>query len=175
MVVPTAFGQDPAEDVHVTPRLQLPQTESDQAGPDSELQDPLIFLKVEVNLVLDRDALFAMTLTFRVRADYQALVEKRNMASLRNANQARIWGQKLLAADPNYDDGYLASGSSKYIVGNLAAPVRWLLRIQGISGDNEDGLQELKLTAEHGHYLAPLARILLAVAYLRNNDVQQVK
>lgn len=123
----------------------------------------------------DRDALFAMTLTSGLRADYQALVEKRNMASLRNANQARTWGQKLLAADSDYYDGYLASGSSKYIVGNLAAPIRWLLRMQGISGNKEDGLQELKLTAEHGHYLAPLAKILLAVAYLRDNNVQQAK
>ena len=47
--------------------------------------------------------------------------------------------------------------------------------MQGISGDKEDGLQELKLTAEHGHYLAPLARILVAVAYLRDNNVQQAK
>ena len=123
----------------------------------------------------DRDALFAMTLTSGLRADYQALVERRNMVSLRNANQARTWGQKLLAADPNYYDGYLASGSSKYIVGNLAAPIRWILRMQGISGDKEDGLQELKLTAEHGRYLAPLARILLVVAYLRDNNVQQAK
>jgi len=123
----------------------------------------------------DHDALFAMTLTSGLRADYQALVEKRNMASLRNANQARTWGQKLLAADPNYYDGYLASGSSKCIVGNLAAPIRWVLRMQGISGDKEGGLQDLKLTAEHGHYLAPLARILLAVACLRDNKVQQAK
>ena len=123
----------------------------------------------------DRDALFAMALTSGLRADYQALVEKRNMASLRNANRARTWGQKLLAADQNYYDGYLASGSSKYIVGNLAAPIRWVLRVQGISGDKEDGLQELKLTAEHGRYLAPLARILLAIAYLRDNDVQQAQ
>ena len=112
----------------------------------------------------DRDALFAMTLAAGLRADYFALIEKRNMASLRSADQARAWGETLLAVDPNYYDAYLASGSSKYIVGSLVAPVRWVLRLNGISGDKAEGIRELTLTAEKGNYLAPLARILLAIA-----------
>ena len=123
----------------------------------------------------DRDALLAMTLTSGLRADYQALIEKRNTASLRNADQARAWGQKLLAVDPTCYDAYLAMGSSNYVVGNLSAPLRWMLRLGGISGDKQEGIRELKLTSEHGRYLAPLARILLAVAYLRDRDVQQAQ
>lgn len=52
VLVPTAFGQDSVEDVHVTPRLHLPQTEPDQAGHTSGVQTHISSLKVEVNLVL---------------------------------------------------------------------------------------------------------------------------
>jgi len=123
----------------------------------------------------DRDALLAMTLASGLRADYEALVEKRNTVSLRNADEARTWGQKLLAVDPTCYDAYLAMGSSNYVVGNLSAPLRWMLRLGGVSGDKEEGIRQLKLTADHGRYLAPLARILLAIAYLRDHDVHQAQ
>jgi hypothetical protein len=122
----------------------------------------------------DPDALFAMTLASGLRADYQASLKNAVRASLRNASQSRTWGQRLLAVDPNYYDAYLASGSCKYLVGDLAT-ICWVLRMQGVFGDRKEGLQELRLTAAHGRYLAPLARILLAVAYLGNKDIQQAK
>jgi len=99
----------------------------------------------------DRDALFAMTLAAGLRADYLALIEKRSLASLYSANEARTWGEKLLAVDPNYYDAYLASGCGKYIVGSLVAPVHWALRLNGISGDKAEGIKELTLTAEKGN------------------------
>jgi hypothetical protein len=123
----------------------------------------------------DRDALFTMTLAAGLRADYLALIEKRNMASLHSAEQARSWGETLLSVDPNFYDAYLASGSGKYIVGSLVAPVRWVLRLNGISGDKAEGMKELTLTAEKGHYLAPLARVLLAIAYLREKRPEEAR
>jgi len=77
--------------------------------------------------------------------------------------------------DPNYYDAYLASGSDKYIVGSLVAPVRWALHLNGIYGDKAEGIKELTLTAEKGNYLAPLARILLAIAYLREKRPQEAR
>jgi hypothetical protein len=116
-----------------------------------------------------------MSLAAGLRSDYFALIEKRNMASLHSADLARAWGEKLLAADPTYYDAYLASGTGKYIVGSLVAPVRWMLRLDGISGDKTEGIKELTLTAKNGHYLAPLARILLAIAYLREKRPQDAR
>ena len=118
----------------------------------------------------DRDALFAMTLSSGLKADYAALIEKRNMASLHFAKDASAWARQLLAIDPNYYDAHLATGFSKYIIGTMAAPVRWILRLSGVSGDKQAGIEELQLTANHGHYLAPFARILLAIAYVREKD-----
>jgi len=117
----------------------------------------------------DADALFAMALAAGQEADYQALIEKRTLASLENAKQATTWSRRLLAVDPRYYDAYLASGSEKYIIGSLIPPVRWLVGLTGVSGDKAEGIHELKLTAQHGHYLAPLARILLATAYIREH------
>lgn len=52
----------------------------------------------------------------------------------------------------------------------MAAPVRWFVRLGGISGDKKAGIAELHLTADRGRYLAPFARILLAIAYVREKD-----
>ncbi len=118
----------------------------------------------------DRDALFALTLASGLRADYAALIEKRNIASLHYTKEADGWAQQLLAVDPQCYDAHVATGFSKYIIGSMAAPVRWLVRLGGISGDKEAGMAELKLTADHGQYLAPFARILLSIAYVRERD-----
>ncbi len=118
----------------------------------------------------DIEALFAMTLASGLRADYAALIEKHNLASLRFTKQATAWSKRLLAVDPNYYDAHLATGVSQYIIGSMAAPVRWLVRLGGVSGDKQAGITELQLTAQRGRYLAPFARILLAIAYVRDND-----
>ena len=118
----------------------------------------------------DRDALLAMTLTNGLQGDYAALIEKRNLASLQFTKQATSWAQQTLAVDPNCYDAHLASGFSKFIIGSLNAPMRWLIRLGGLSGDKQAGIKELQLTAEHGRYLAPFANILLAMAYVHEHD-----
>jgi hypothetical protein len=123
----------------------------------------------------DRDALLAMTLATGLRSDYAALIEKRNLASLHYTKQATAWAGQLLAADPTCYDAHLASGISRYIIGSMAAPVRWILHIGGISGDKAQGIAELRATAAHGRLLAPFARILLAIAYVREKDVPQAR
>lgn len=117
-----------------------------------------------------KDALFVMALCSGLRADYAAMVEKRNLASLGYIKQGQQYADKLLALDPGYYDAYLALGMSKYIIGSQSAPVRWLLHIGGYAGDKKEGVHDLQLTAEHGHFLAPFARLLLAIAYLRDKD-----
>lgn len=118
----------------------------------------------------DRDALFALTLSSGLQADYAALIEKQNLESLHLTKQASAFGQRLLSVCHNCYDALVATGFSKYITGSMAAPVRWLLRLGGISPDKQGGIEDLQMTATHGHYLAPFARILLAIAYVREKD-----
>ena len=118
----------------------------------------------------DRDGLLAMTLSAGLKADYAALVEKKNLASLGYTKDASASAQKLLAAHPTCYDAYVATGIGKYIIGSMAAPVRWFLKMGGFPADKKGGMDELKLTADKGTYLAPFARILLAIAYVREKD-----
>jgi hypothetical protein len=115
-------------------------------------------------------ALFVLTITSGMEADYLALVEKRQLASLRYVHRAESYAERLLAVDPNAQDAYLALGAAHYILGCLPAYKRFFLRIGGIRGDRERGMQELKLAATGGHYLRPFAEGLLALAALREKQ-----
>lgn len=118
----------------------------------------------------DRDALFAMTMSSGLQADYAALIEKRNVASLHFTKQASASAQELLSVCHDCYDALLATGFSKYIIGSMSAPVRWVLRLGGLPADKQGGIADLQTTADHGHYLAPFARILLAIAYVREKN-----
>ncbi len=121
----------------------------------------------------DQDALFALTLASGLQADYAALIEKKNLASLHYAREASTWAQQLLAVCSNCYDAQVATGFSKYIIGSMSAPVRWLMKMGGLPGDKQGGISDLQMTAQHGHYLAPFARILLAIAYVRDKNKQR--
>lgn len=124
---------------------------------------------------LDRDkndvgALFALTIVNGLRADDAALIEKKNLTALGYTKSADTHAERLLARAPDYYDAYVATGLGKYLIGGKAAPVRWILRLGGIKGDQEEGLKELTLAANRGKYLAPFARILLAFDDLRHKN-----
>ncbi len=118
----------------------------------------------------DQDALFALTLSSGLQADYSALIEKRNLDSLRFTRQASSFAQHLLSVCHDCYDALLATGFSKYLIGSMSAPVRWFLRLGGLSADKQGGIADLQMTANHGRYFAPFARILLAIAYVREKD-----
>ncbi|HEV2349132.1 MAG TPA: hypothetical protein VG028_04715 [Terriglobia bacterium] len=123
----------------------------------------------------DSNALFAKTMNLGLRSDYVGLIEKRYFTSLSYMKSAGILSDKLLAVDPTRYDAYLATGVENYMLGLNAAPVRWLLRIYGAQADKEQGIARLKLTAEKGHFLMPFARLLLAVAALRDKDKNRAR
>jgi len=83
---------------------------------------------------------------------------------------ARVLAQKLIAQDSASYDAYLAIGVENYLLGVNAAPIRWLLRLSGAETNKEEGLANLRTTADKGHFLAPFARLLLAVAAVREKD-----
>jgi hypothetical protein len=118
----------------------------------------------------DVKALFAMTIVSGLRADDAALIGKKNLTALGYTKSANGYAERLLARAPDYYDAYVATGVGKYLIGGKSAPVRWVLRLGGLKGDQEQGLKELSLTAEHGRFLAPFARILLAFDDLRHKN-----
>ena len=121
----------------------------------------------------EANALFAQILTLGLRADYLSLIEKRNLDALKVIKDSRATAEQLLAIEPSYYDAYLAIGVENYLFSLKPAPLRWILQIGGAQTDRETGLHDLRLTAEKGHYLSPYARLLLAVAALRDKDRQR--
>jgi hypothetical protein len=118
----------------------------------------------------DRDALFAVTLVAGLRADYAALIQHRGVAALGYTKTATNSAEQLLAVYPDCYDAYVATGISRYLIGTLSMPARWILRLGGFEGDKRRGVQDLTLAAERGHYLVPFARILLAITFVRDKD-----
>jgi len=123
----------------------------------------------------DTNALFAKVMANGLRGDYAALIEKRNLTSLGYIKTSRTLAQQLLAIDPACYDAYLSLGAENYLLGVNAAPVRWVLRLTGAQTDKQQGIEQLRITADKGRYLAPFARLLLAVAALRDKDKQTAK
>jgi len=116
------------------------------------------------------DALLAKTLVNGLQADYAALIEKRNAESLSYTKEGRLWGERLLRADARCYDAYLALGAENYLVSIKPMFVRWLAQLAGARADRERGIQQLRLTAQNGRFLKPFAKLLLAVAALRDHD-----
>ena len=123
----------------------------------------------------DGNALLAKVMDLGLRSDYLALIDKRYLASVGEMKSAGLLAQSLLARDPTCYDAYLAIGVENYILGLKPAPLRWALRMYGAETDKDQGLQKLRLTAEKGHYLQPFARLLLAVAALRDKNSNEAK
>jgi hypothetical protein len=118
----------------------------------------------------DVNALFSNVLAYGLEGDYLALIEKRDFQALKLMKEGRSIAERLLAANPACYDAYLAVGVENYLLSLKPAPVRWLLRISGAETDKTIGIEKLRITADKGHYLLPYARLLLAVAALRDND-----
>ena len=147
--------------------------------------DPALKRKFEADLAQARaiavkspsnpDSRFALLLASGLHSDYLALIEKRYAASFQEMKQARVAAEQLLAANPDRCDAWVAVGVENYMLSIKAAPMRWLLRLAGGETDRAVGIQKLKLAAEKGHFLAPFARLLLAVAALRDKDVSHAR
>jgi hypothetical protein len=135
---------------------------------DKQAQD-LAQLRLQTNPD-DKNALFAMTLSLGMRADYASLIDKHQVESLKMAGDADRYAKKLLAVAPEAADAYLTLGAVNYIIGSLPAYKRLFLGFAGIHGDKKAGIQQLEIAAASGYYLRPFAKILLALAALREKN-----
>jgi hypothetical protein len=109
-------------------------------------------------------------MTLGLRADNAGLIEKQSFAALGYTKESRVYVERLILARPDAADAYLGPGLENYLLNLKPAPLRVLLRVTGSNVDREKGVQELRETALHGHYLEPFAKLLLAVAALRDNN-----
>ena len=119
----------------------------------------------------DEAGLFALSMSAGLETDYAALVEGRTWRSMKLAKASLDPAKKLITRNPPCYDAYVTFGATEYVVGNLPFFVRWFVRYDGIEGDKRRGLEQVKLAARHGRYYGPFARILLAMASLREKKL----
>jgi Tetratricopeptide repeat len=115
----------------------------------------------------DTNALFAMSLSVGMQADYASLIDKEQLESLRKIREADKYANKLLAIAPDANDAYLGLGTANFVIGSLPGFKKFLLGFAGIHGDKKEGIRQLEIAADRGHYLRPFAKIMLALAALR--------
>jgi hypothetical protein len=120
----------------------------------------------------DADALFVMTLSVGMQADYASLIDKSQLGSLAMIKDADKYAKELLAIAPDAFDAYVTLGAANYIIGSLPPPKRLILVFRGIHSDKNAGIHQLEIAAGHGHYLRPFAKILLALAALREKRIE---
>jgi hypothetical protein len=124
---------------------------------------------------VDARALFVKTLTHGLRADYVALIDGRGLKALSYTKSGRVYAERLMAADPQAFDAYLGPGVENYLLSLKPIALRVLLRLTGSQVDREAGLEKLGKTASQGYYLEPFAKLLLAVAALRDNQTEKAR
>jgi len=132
---------------------------------DKQAQD-LAQLRLKTNPD-DANALFAMSLSLGMQADYASLIDKHQLDSLKKIREANTYSKKLLVIAPDAADAYLGLGTANYFIGSLPGIKKFFLSFAGIHGDKEAGIQQIEIAADRGHYLRPFAKILLALAALR--------
>ena len=120
----------------------------------------------------DANALFAMALSVGMQADYASSIDKQQLDSLKKIREADVYANRLLAVAPDAADAYLGLGTANYVIGSLPGIKKFFLGFAGIHGDKKAGIQQLEIAAERGHYLRPFAKILLALAALREKKTE---
>jgi hypothetical protein len=129
----------------------------------------LILRQLEANPD-DADALFAMTLATGLNAYDKAFLEKDPRRSLSLMKESKRYAERLLELQPDRSDAFLAVGAVNYTLGVLPTLKRLFLWFTGTSGNKSLGMKQLRIAAEKGSYLRPFAKILLALAALREKQ-----
>src|SRR5271155_425446 len=123
----------------------------------------------------DMQGLLVLTITDGMESDYDALIIKKQLDGLKMMKSAEAEANAVLAIDPSEQDANVALGMSNYVIGCLPSYKRAFLWFGGLHGDRTRGMEQMQSAAEHGHYLQPFAKVMLALAYEREHKPERAK
>ena len=115
----------------------------------------------------DPEGLYTLTLCAGMQSDADSMLLTRHYDALKRLKEANANAEMLLHDHPDAYDAYVAPGVAYYVIGSLPASARFFLWFGGVHGDKQLGMSQVQKTAEHGHYLRPFAKILLALSARR--------
>ena len=117
----------------------------------------------------DTGALYALGISYGLRADYNWVVRKSWHDALSDATAARRQHNRILELEPGNVDARLVQGLHDYIVGSLPVVYRMMGFLAGIRGDKEKGIQTIQYVARNGRLNRVDAEIFLCALYRREN------
>jgi hypothetical protein len=123
----------------------------------------------------DPHALLVLTMVDGMEADYDTLIEKKQLAGLSMVRQAEAQANTVLSLDPTAGDANVALGAGNYIIGSLPGYKRAFIWFGGIHGDKQRGMDQMQNAIANGHYFRPFAKILLALAYEREHQPDRAR
>src|ERR1700691_4120939 len=123
----------------------------------------------------DMEGLLVLTLADGMESDYDALIIKKQLEGLTMMRHAEAEANAVLAIDPSEQDANVALGMSNYVIGSLPSYKRVFVWFGGLHGDRTRGMEQMQSAAEHGHYLQPFAKVMLALAYEREHKPERAK
>jgi hypothetical protein len=125
------------------------------------------------NYSRDPDPLLVLSIADGMESNYDAMIEKKQLASLSMLKQADAEATKVLSIDPDAKDAYVSLGSANYIIGCLPGYKKAFLWFGGVHGDKQRGIEQMQSAASGGHFLRPFAKIMLALAHEREHQYRE--
>ena len=123
----------------------------------------------------DVQGLLVLTIADGMESNYNAFILKKQMAALSFMKQGEAEANAVLSIDPSQQDAYVALGMANYVIGSLPGYKRAFLFFGGVHGDKTKGIDLMSTAAEHGRYLSPFAKIMLALAYEREHQPEKAR
>ena len=121
----------------------------------------------------DTAALYALGVSYGLRANYNFLVRKAWREALSDATAGRKLHNKVTELDASNYDARLVQGVHDYVVGSLPWSWKMLGFLVGFRGDKEQGLRTLAQVARKGKYNRVDAEVLLCALYRREGRPKQ--
>jgi len=118
----------------------------------------------------DMAALYAMGITYGLRANYYFLVEKAWVDALHDSTIARKLHNRVSELDPSNVDARLVQGLHDYVIGSLPPLYKMFGFLIGFHGDKERGIRTVEDVAAHGSLNRVDAEVFLAAIYRRERQ-----
>lgn len=137
----------------------------------SEIQKALDLEQVRIHRnPNDADALYAMGITYGLRANYYFLVEKAWVDALHDSTTARKMHNRVSELQPQNVDARLVQGLHDYVLGSLPSIYKMFGFLIGFHGDKAKGIRTVEDVAAHGSLNRVDAEIFLAAICRREHQ-----
>lgn len=108
-----------------------------------------------------------------VMASFKITIDRSKMDAFAHGKRAYKLHKQVIEANPEFYDAYSTVGVYEYIADNLPWYVKWIAVITGFSGDEEKGLEYLRISSEKSPYSSDDARVMLMVLLVREKKYQE--